>query len=196
MKVVACDSFFESIARMCGWKAKLRNIWYKIECYLWYKYTTIKPKHLSLVSWCDRSELIKHVMFEILEKFIEKECSLGHIEWYGEYPHTIEVNREQKNVMDEMKDLLKWWNEVYIPYWNEDTTRPLYDALSEPTDLWIPIEENGKTYYEWKVQYNTPEEEQKAKEIYDQIRKLEEKIRKETLEMMHRLVNISPYMWT
>ena len=49
------------------------QIWYRLTCFLWKRYTTVKPRTLPYHTWCDRDVLMVHCMFEILCRFIEGE---------------------------------------------------------------------------------------------------------------------------
>ena len=63
------------------------------------------PRYLSRYGWCDRVEALPHIMFEILSKFIEEECSPGIVDWEGS-DHTIDVNGDIVNVRTEMQTFL------------------------------------------------------------------------------------------
>lgn len=88
------DIYFECRQSM------IYNIWYKIKCKFWYKYSTIKPRYLSHI-WIDRDILLLHCSFEILCNFVEKELDQDHIYW--------EYNEEYKNAKQGLIDLYNWW---------------------------------------------------------------------------------------
>jgi hypothetical protein len=89
------------------------NIWYKFACWAWRRHTTVKPRTLPH-TWCDRSDVLPHMMMEILTQFVEKECSPGYVEWYGEGSHKITHNGHEWNVRDMMQHIIDWWSQVYL----------------------------------------------------------------------------------
>ena len=68
------------------------QIWCRLKCWAWKRYTTVKPRYLDH-TWCDRCDLLPHMMFEILCDFVEKECSPGCVEWYGEHGHKLDKGK-------------------------------------------------------------------------------------------------------
>ena len=68
-----------------------KNLWYKLKCFLWHRYTTIKPRELDH-TWCDRCELIVYTNFEILQQFVEEEM-YGRICWDSDEDH---INAEKE----------------------------------------------------------------------------------------------------
>ncbi len=88
------------------------SVWYKIKCWVWYRYTTIKPRYLGH-TYCDSVDLMPHLMFELLSRFIEEEAD--NVVWYHEYATLI----DGKNIRDEMQELYDWWNIVYIKEYDE-----------------------------------------------------------------------------
>jgi hypothetical protein len=95
------------------------ELWYQLKCFLWNRYTTVRPQYLGH-AWCDRSELLPHVMFQILTDFVIKENGgidiVGtplktHVDWFATDHHTEAWN--------EMVRLYKWWHNVYIPFFND-----------------------------------------------------------------------------
>jgi len=134
-------------------------------------------------------------MFEILSQFVEQECSLAHVEWYGEYGVKTTVNGEEKYVRDEMQDLYDWWHQV----WNQE-----YGQVSDilwkeakrhsPHVEWIPIEDTD--LYEWNPQFAVEKDAQCYHKCLDALNKLEAIMEKKLQKQLHRLINIIPYMWT
>ena len=51
-------------------------IFYRIKCFIFRPYTTIKPRNLGH-TWCDTTELIPHMLFELLERFLVGEMNLS-----------------------------------------------------------------------------------------------------------------------
>lgn len=86
-------------------------MWYKIKCFF-KRYSTVKPRYLDH-TYCDSVELMPHLMFELLSRYVEEEADT--IEWYGEYLHMI----KGENVRDIMQKLYIWWNDIYIKKYDE-----------------------------------------------------------------------------
>jgi hypothetical protein len=179
------------------------QLWYKLKCIVWKRYTTVKSRYLSH-QWHDRCTVLPHTMFEILSQFIEKECSPGHVEWYGEYGHKIIVNGEEKYVRDEMQELYDWWHNVYNKeydvindkIWEEvHKCDPIGNKFSDWTDKML--NESGEIYaYRWSPKYETKEKEAMHFMLMKALNDLEISQHEDLQDKMHRLVNIQPYMWT
>jgi len=176
------------------WRPK--QIYYRFKCWIWKRYTTIKPRYLNFHTWCDRCELLPHAMFEILSKFIEEECSPGHIDWEGS-GHTVEVNGKQVNIREEMQCLYDWWHNTYNKEYEE-----VHDILWKEAHKHDPIREekeieiHGETYYEWKPEFKNKEDEEIWRCCVRACSKLEEIQNRDLEEKMTRLVKCRPYMWT
>jgi len=183
MQIEFAESFFESLNRINSPWSKTKDFFRSIKNRITKPYTTVKPRYLDH-NWTDRDRLLVHMMFEILSQFIEKECSPGCVEWYGQHPHTILVGMERKNVRDEMQDLYDWWHKTYIPYENGDLT-PKYDGPD--IDFFSTVN---------KLDSEKTEEEKKYFDHLDEINKLENKIEDELNSNLHRLLNIRRLMWT
>lgn len=191
MKIITSHGFFRNWYFYSNWLYDLRKFYYKVKGFLWNRYSVVKSRHLGY-TWIDRDRLLLFTMFEILEQFVEKECSPGHVEWYGEYGHKVFVNGREKFVRDEMDDLLKWWNERFIPYDNYEL--PEQTAEHPEALTWFTEREDG--LYEFKPIYESEEDRIKDEEHYGRITKLDNQMEKEKIEYMNRLVRISPSMWT
>jgi len=198
MKVVIADTFVDSLKKLCRPWWHPHNLWYKFKCWAWKRYSTIKPRYLDH-TWCDRTELLPHMMFEILSQFIENECSPGHVEWYGEYGHKITVDGEEKYARDEMQEIYDWWNTTvqkeYPAKWDEWHERM---RKHEPNELFVDYcdDDGVLEYCEYNPQFDTPEQKEAYKEVCQECDKLEKEIADKYNEMMHRLINIRHYMWT
>jgi hypothetical protein len=130
------------------------------------------------------------MMFEILSQFIEKECSPGHIEWYGEWGHKI----DGKYVRDEMQELYDWWHNVYNKFHHEEDAK-LWDKASKhrPDVEWVPLDGGG---FLWDQQWKNEDDKQLYHKHLDAAIELEENMEKQLAENLHRIINIMPYMWT
>lgn len=130
------------------------QLYYRIKCFLWHRYTTIKPRTLKYHTWCDRCTLLPHIMFEILSQYIEREAE--NIEWYGEYGHKINVDGKEVFVRDEMQFLYDWWHKIYLgeyPNQTEETWKNLSKSKPEfyidANNMWNPkfsTEEKAMAY--------------------------------------------------
>ena len=168
-----------------------RQVWYRIKCFLWHRYSTTKPRYLPH-TWCDRDTLLAHTMFEILSKFIEQECSPGHVEWYGEEGHKI----NNKYVRDEMQELYDWWHKDYIvDYPAREETLWEQVATCSPISLWQDAPNPGE-HFTWKPRWRTDSDELRYRSYLADINSLEVLMTAELLKRMHRLVDLLPYMWT
>lgn len=171
------------------------ELWYKIKCCLWHRYKIVNPRYLPY-TWCDRRELLAHTMFEILSKFIEKECSPGCVNWYHEYSHKINIDGKEVFVRDEMQHLYDWWHNTYLKEYVEIEGQlwDLFNKFSPPIEkCFVP---EGK-YYTLDFTHGLSEEtKKKRKMVFDSIQKLEIFIEQELQEKLHRIVDVRLSMWT
>jgi hypothetical protein len=169
------------------------QIWYYLKCLVWLRYSTVKPRYLGH-TWCDKTELVPHMMFEMLCQFIEKECSPGHIEWYGEYGHKVTVDGVEKYAMDEMRELATWWTEDYNKKY-PDTC----DGLWAEAEKHSPTSEHeaiGDDLFELTQKFETEQDERLFKLCMTGLNKLEERMAKELEARLHRIIPLIPSMWT
>ena len=166
---------------------------------LWHKHTTVKPRSLGN-NWCDIDHLMSHTMFELLSRFIEDECSPGHVRWYGEGGFDkFDFNGKHKYIMDELLDLYYWWNFVYLKEYKE---------VEEI--LWKEIDKNQPDQLVVKTKigylYNPTWFNKRQDEIKDKLtiykicfkamNKLEIRMEKDLNDRMKRLVDVRRVMWT
>jgi hypothetical protein len=171
------------------------NIWYKFKCWSWKRYTTVKPRYLGH-GWQDRGVVLPHMMFEILSEFIEKECNPEIIDWEAS-DHKVEVNGKKVNVRQEMQELYDWWHNIYQKEYEQ-----VRDMLFKEADKHEPIEDmeeidhGGETMYKWNQRFNSEEDEEIYHRCVMACNKLEKIQSEELQQRMHRLVNLTPYLWT
>jgi len=135
-----------------------------------------------------------HTIFEILCQFVERECSPGHVEWYGDSPHTVEVDGEEKNVMDEMLDLIEWWHTVYNKEYGEVCEILWEEARKHtPSTRFEPIDDFLLTMM---FDYGSEENEEIYRRVMAGIHKLEANMEAELEKRLHRIIKVTPYMWT
>lgn len=181
------------------WPHYLRpmTMWYNFKCWAWHRYSTIRARRLPH-TWCDRRELLLHISFEILVDFIDGECSPGHVEWYGEGAHMLEVNGEQKNVMDEMLELKHWWEKVYngeYPEKNEE----LWEAAEKVTPIFGCVHEDDMpdcVAGRLVIEYNDDEQRDAYHCLTNEIRELERHMDEQAEVMLKRLAAVRLWMWT
>lgn len=173
------------------------QIWYRLKCRLWKKYTTYKPRYLSH-TWNDRDNILLHMNFEILCQFIEKECSPGYVNWAYDEFH-IEKMREMRSLYD-------WWIDCHTDRKKDDILLDkrfdelykvyeyLIDEADGPTET-IPLRgEDYKIYaYKWETSRTNPDKFSD----YVKARNNLSHIHEEFLErQLIRLIKIRPFMWT
>lgn len=162
------------------WEYRPEQLWYQFKCWAWYRYSTVKSRHLSH-TWVDRDTLLHYTMFEILCDFIEKE-NHGSL-------NPEEQDSPTKEAYMELERLYKWWNEVYIPF-----TKDQEDEPRDPPEMLYHPTEDGHNRVEFKYR----DEEHKLREtkrIHDRWA-LEEKMNKELIENMKSLCENHWAMWT
>jgi len=171
-----------------------KEILYYWKCRIWRKHNTVRARYLS-PTWYDRCDLLPHIMFEILSQFIEQECSAEIVEWHGEHGHKINVNGEKKYVRDEMQDLYNWWHITYNKEMKE-VEEILWKEVEKHKckNVWEPTE--NERFFRFTLQFDSPEDDVIWHRCMMAINKLEKITDKKLEVMMHRLVRISPYMWT
>lgn len=196
MKVVAADSFYDSLDYMFSRRKAVKDWFRSVKNWLMKPYTTIKPRYLGH-GWCDHVELLPHLMFESLSIFVEKECSPGCVEWYGDLAHKVVVDGQEKYVRDEMQELYDWWHNTYIPYTKGESNKEK-EIYQEIDDLSIDLSHNLKLLFDT---LNTPKEKRSEKEkryfeLLDELNNYEVYMTQQLDERLHRLINIRRSMWT
>lgn len=148
---------------------------------IWLKYrlfpmNVIKVKTLGR-GWVDRSEIIVHVVFQVLDDFIEKEVKNSHVDW--EEPYTDEQ-------LQKLLEIHKWFKEVYLnfnPYKDFDSSK------SVPfEEKFIPVDENCKLFT-----INTNEYE---REFFEKVRKQEEELETQLQQNIKTLFEMRDFLWT
>lgn len=193
------------------------QLWYRFKCWVWHRYSTIKPRTLPH-TWVDRCSLMPHMMFEILSDFIEGECGEDcHVQWYadesdeesGWVPHTVEVDGKQVNVRDEMQDLYDWWHKDYLVNidhihddWHkhrEEHAKDIFTRADQDTKDWvdeIDPDADDEDIFEFGTKYSSPEAQVENERLFKEANERENHYREELNLRLHRVINIIPYMWT
>lgn len=173
---------------------RIREWWYQAKCFLWKRYSTVKPRYLPH-TWVDCTALLPHVMFEVLSRFKEQECSPGVVDWRHESAHKVSVNGVERLVIDEIEELYVWWNTYVhkeIPKLSDEKYAELKayeDAHAVPdtpeTERFIgpnfPTEAESEEYYHLLHVWSAVDDDIWEKDIQ---------------EKMIRLVNIYRSLWT
>ena len=194
MDVEIHDGFFTDLKKVFRSKWHPQEVWYRLKCWVWHRYSTICPRYLDH-TWIDRTELLPHAMFEILSDFVENECSPGHIEWYGEGAHTIEVNGEERYVRDELQEIYEWWHVTFQKEYPKKEDELWKEAKHfTPTKEFHPTE--NEHLVEWRFEWDNPEAEETYNRIMSELQELENQAKKEMNDYMHRLVNVRGSLWT
>ncbi len=179
------------------------QILYRLRCFFWYRYTVIHPITLPHYTWTDRCTLLPHFMFQILVDFVDKECSLVWVDWYGKYPHLIMVDGVEKNVRDEMQDLYDWWkkamsdNDEYSDIWDHDLRQEYennFDLVHKISKSNFRKTDNG--YYQLFHDFESESDEKKWETLIRRnmdIQRLDQEL---LIQKMQRLCALQPYLWT
>lgn len=154
------------------------RLWYRFKCWAWHRHSTVKPQYLSH-TWCDRVELLPHVIFQVLSDFIEKERPDETIDW--------EADEDHSKAWAELQRIYKWWHETYIPW-----TETYIDKYHfEP----IRFEKTEGSKFS-RMAYESPEAQEKSRETSKAIYEEEEKMNKELVENCKKLIDLKDYLWT
>lgn len=153
-------------------KTHIGHLWYKFKCWIWYRYSTVKPRYL-FHTWIDRDVLLLHCSFEILCKFVEEELYQDIVDW--------DSDEEHKNAKKNMLELYYWWIEcntknkdgVYIDYDYE----AIYNTLSR---LAYQNDNKGDRYYEYLTAIS------KLDKMHDEFIK----------NQLKKLIDLMDWMWT
>lgn len=172
-----CSPVLDIYHKIVPYNWRPSQIWYRTKCFCWYRYTTIKPRTLNH-QWCDRCELLPHMMFEILSEFIEKECSPGHVNWNA-------TERDQ-SARKKMQEIYDWWHTEYL---NDES------VFNEWHEFIETHSKEPDTYLFHRV-FDTPENAQKADELWKLCHNKSIKLEEQKIKYMKELCEISPYMWT
>lgn len=194
MQVAFADGFFDSLKRCFRPWWHWKELYYQVKCWAWQRYTTVKPRFLGH-TWCDRSRLLPHMMFEILCQFVEDECSPGIVEWYGENGHKLEVNGKEKYVMDEMKDLRDWWLNQYHKRYPAMEERIWQELREIDKHKLSDFREEDDVCY-WDPQYETTEHAEQADLLLKRLNLIEYAVENALDRRLERLLRVRRWMWT
>lgn len=162
-------------------------------------YTKIESRHLNKKEYCDGSDLMLYSMFEILDSFLYSE-GIEHVDWYSKEVETnfMTINKKKVFIMDEMKSLKKWFYEKYLPHSKEKTLEQM--ALNEMVDesyaetIWERNE--YKEYVSMHLKFKSKKQEENYEYAQKELLKIDVKMSREVQDILHRLVDVRPFMWT
>lgn len=174
------------------------QLWYRLKCWAWYRYTTIKPRYLDH-TWCDKTELILHINFEMLMRFVENEVLPGPVDWGSD--------KEHRDAYIEMMDLYNWYKgcmehpDKYRSLLDLDFNelddvlhKKIRDEEHKPFD-WIP-EKNKEGKVKWYIMESYIINEQKYRDYVRAMAKLES-LHEQFLEnQLIRLIKLRHWLWT
>jgi len=197
MKVIVCLGFFKDLKRFSRQWWYPSRLWYSFKCWAWKRFTTVKPRYLGH-TWCDRCELLPHVMFEVLSHFIENECNPGDIEWYGEHGRRVTVNGEERYVRDELQQIYDWWHKTYHHEYPERENALLAEQMKcKPISCFTDYDDDGDfSGCVWDPQYASVADKIEDERLLSELQSLEKHVEAERADMLHRLVNVHQWMWT
>lgn len=194
------DTFLDRLKDLFGLREWIREACYRVKCWVFRPYTTIKPRYCghTLIA---RRELLPLVMFEVLSQFIERECSPGCVDWVAS-DHRINVTLPNgkvvnRNVRDEMRDLYYWWHQKFNGRYNEVADqlwaeRHEHAAKHQASMFYM---KNGLRCFD-PFNYDTPENRAYAKALC-QLANFHERAMERALDnRLRRLLAVRPYMWT
>lgn len=161
------------------------HLWYRFKCFVWHRYTTVKPRYLGHV-YCDTRELLVHTSFELLIRFYEEE--FDQVKWYGDFAPKV----GDRYVADIIKYLIDWYENDWVPYYNYEFQSLLHDEQPEPVS-WFKTKD-GRTLL--SPVFKSKEDEEKSNQIHKAIRGYEESMERQAEENLKLLAEIRPYLWT
>lgn len=172
-----------------------KELWYRITCKLFKKYSTVKSKYLD-DRWVDRDHLMSETMFQILSDFVEQECVESIVDWYYddlEYKYVV-VDGVKVRPIDEILTLYNWYHLKY---------KKAYPEIEE--QLWDKVHDCGGKFRWEPTDHNTctleqdfPDEEKQNKHdfLMSLHFQMEILVEEELNRMLVRLLNVRKYMWT
>lgn len=161
------------------------ELWYRLKCRLWHKYTTVKPRHLPH-TWTDRCTLMPHLMFEVLCQFIEREDP-NPPEVYEEIGwHEAAAERR------ELFELYHWWLR-YLAWNDEAEYQRVMADVEQPKYVIKRVESYGSLM---SRTFSSPEAETRHNAAVASLLQAENDRDEELKRRCHRLVDLMHTLWT
>ena len=162
------------------------------------KVHNIKLRYLNKKLWYDCDTVLEHTSFEILCRFIDKECSPGIVNWDNVY-HNIEG--KEIHVITKLREIKDWWirrnNKPYkrlkkIVNKIKKKLRKKYNAKEVSS---IP---NGNGFYRVVFAYELMNKEDKEKYVRcdNILTRLDNLDIKKVEKNLIILAKLRRYMWT
>jgi hypothetical protein len=152
---------------------------------IFHRYTTIRPRYLHN-DYVDERELMIHINFELLMRFIESDA-IDHIDWYDD---NCKLNDEY--VIDIWIRLYEWYKIDFMRYYRGEYADAIYANCPDPLS-WT-TERDGATYFELK--FASPDDERKHNECMQQLHDLDERYERMANDNLKLLIDTRLYMWT
>lgn len=163
----------DSLEYLGSWRYKFFHCCYYIKCLIWRRYNRISIKTLP-PTWLDRTEVLPHAIFQILDDFIKEECSPGCVDWNSDDEH--------RNTLAEWKDHLAWWKDVYLKF-------DAYEGFDESQKAEDRFIDDGTGCYE--IVFSDYEHE-----FYAASRLKEVAMETELERRLCRIIALRQWMWT
>lgn len=154
----------------------------------WFRRWRSPSNHLKISTlpwtWVDRDHILLHAMFQVLVDFVEKENNPGIVCWECDLSHWV--------AWEEIMDLYHWWK--YDPL-AQDENKVYEFETSEELMGWLDWMYPDATSWP-QVAVLKPAPYKGCKDMYRLFGNLTEGATAKQNEMMKRLVEIRPYLWT
>jgi hypothetical protein len=191
---------FKETKEFLGWRyavrTEIRDIWgvRQLEDFIWaIHYRTYEKYHVVKTDlkpgYYDIDTRLVHANFSLLCEYVEKEKPFEHINWDSDDTH--------RQVAVEIKDLYKWWKEVYPNYDKHDPLNAPDVKYPERESIPHQLDDDGDPItYEWKIKAGQEEIDKKFSETCAASNEYEKKKEEEIENNLIRLIKIRHYLWT
>jgi len=175
----------------------LPELWYYLKCRVWHRYNVIHVRSLP-PTWSDRSDAMIHVMFQVLVDCVEKEDWFNDRLYYQEDPENgPDYTWDFRDEWQEMAILYDWWmNKRPARLAAEDEAGATWHKAFEAAGGMQygpvgPVGTEGAGVREIILSHS-PEE----RKLFQESQDMEKWGEADDEQMMHRLVMMTPYLWT
>lgn len=184
-----------------------KEIYYRLKCFFWKRYTTVKGRYLPH-TYMDAECILIHSMMEIVCRFVEKEMGYGKLpkkefdEWLAwQKQHnnhrTVVVNGETKHFYDEILEIYHWWLANHEKPYHQEIGDFYQKHASGDMDTIVGWNDKyGGPMYEWEDNWDSPENEAVYKAVMEREREREKDYEAKLDEMLHRIVNLRGQLWS
>lgn len=191
---------FMTNKKFLGWRyairTEMRGIWgiKKLQDFIWaIRYRAYMKFHIVKLDlkpgYHDIDQRLVHANFCLLAEFVEKEKPFEIIDWDSDDGH--------KAAAKEIKELYKWWKEVYPnydknnPFFADDVKAPEHDSKVHSVD-----EDGDPLTFVWVDKPGQEEIAKKFREACEASHEYEKKQEAEIEANLIRLIKIRLYLWT